>query len=895
MFRNDEQQQLFCELLEMLTQVVFRLSLNDPSYDDANKWQIDVGRVMPPVKRVGSTVAIPVSAARVSSAAGSLTGTPQSAQSVQSVQSFPSSQSVQSVRQPEAELPVAVPLNLHQSPTPVAAEPLPSLQQLSMAFLNDIPPPDTGSPLKRTAPELMTSASVIDTELSAQFGAVAFPTPPTMMPDVTSMPPPPARKFTATAAAVVATVTPTAAPAPSVTATPTPDAVIPATTTIIPPAVTTVSTSVPSSPTPTATQVDELVVVRTGKRGKRSRSRRVVDIDEGAGKSGDELQQAAATAAAEAERVRLEAEERARIEAARVKEEQARFQREQEEMKARELEEARQRAERAEEERIAEEQARAAEQERLRQDARRQAEDERIQREAELARQQAEQARIQREAKAARQLEEERLAAEKDAAQRAAAAAEKAATEKAAAERAAAAKAATLAAQAKAAADREAEAERLRQEDARQRQEEREQRDIQARQAQEAEQQAAEQQQVEAATAAAVPSAETDDSESTSIPRPVQASELDRIMERTMSRASDLSTDDELRMLREQLERTRSELALLKQQQEVAPTPPPVTTPSISENESKDNASLTLSTPSHSPSLSTLVEPVQSVSPLASPASPRGRAPSPVKIPTGEFDPTAPQLVTTVFTKRAPSEQQGKCYQCGDLLPTSVFATTRFCWYSGRHYCEKCHVFETAIIPARVLHLWDFRPQYVCTVAKDYIEFISGEPVLNVSANNPELFNKVKPLKAVRQMRERLRMMGDYILTCGRQKAELMNIIAGREYFLSYEDFYSLHDLVDVNDGSLLPKLQQIAAEYEKHIAKSCDLCQRRGHYCDFCSSKDLIYPFQTDVVSQCDKCLSYFHSNCFMEGVCVMCARRSAMKRASRKMPETSIDGVTR
>eukprot|EP00698_Gefionella_okellyi_P009528 TRINITY_DN2430_c0_g1_i3.p1 TRINITY_DN2430_c0_g1~~TRINITY_DN2430_c0_g1_i3.p1 ORF type:complete len:216 (+),score=29.28 TRINITY_DN2430_c0_g1_i3:138-785(+) len=43
--RHGEQQQLFCELLEMLTPLNFNLRLNDSDYDIASKWQTDAARI----------------------------------------------------------------------------------------------------------------------------------------------------------------------------------------------------------------------------------------------------------------------------------------------------------------------------------------------------------------------------------------------------------------------------------------------------------------------------------------------------------------------------------------------------------------------------------------------------------------------------------------------------------------------------------------------------------------------------------------------------------------------------------------------------------------------------------------------------------------------------------
>lgn len=38
----------------------------------------------------------------------------------------------------------------------------------------------------------------------------------------------------------------------------------------------------------------------------------------------------------------------------------------------------------------------------------------------------------------------------------------------------------------------------------------------------------------------------------------------------------------------------------------------------------------------------------------------------------------------------------------------------RICDYTGLYYCPTCHWNDSAPIPARILHNWDFTPSKVC-------------------------------------------------------------------------------------------------------------------------------------------------------------------------------------
>lgn len=49
-----------------------------------------------------------------------------------------------------------------------------------------------------------------------------------------------------------------------------------------------------------------------------------------------------------------------------------------------------------------------------------------------------------------------------------------------------------------------------------------------------------------------------------------------------------------------------------------------------------------------------------------------------------------------------------KCYLTG-----GVPSEARQCDYTGQYYCSTCHWNDTAIIPARVIHNWEFDPRKV--------------------------------------------------------------------------------------------------------------------------------------------------------------------------------------
>lgn len=57
------------------------------------------------------------------------------------------------------------------------------------------------------------------------------------------------------------------------------------------------------------------------------------------------------------------------------------------------------------------------------------------------------------------------------------------------------------------------------------------------------------------------------------------------------------------------------------------------------------------------------------------------------------------------------------------------------------------------MIPARVLHQWDFTEGRVSKAAKEYLLRLAKQPALCVSAINPTLFTEKLPLHHARLLR----------------------------------------------------------------------------------------------------------------------------------------------
>ncbi|XP_059657907.1 uncharacterized protein LOC132304317 isoform X2 [Cornus florida] len=62
-----------------------------------------------------------------------------------------------------------------------------------------------------------------------------------------------------------------------------------------------------------------------------------------------------------------------------------------------------------------------------------------------------------------------------------------------------------------------------------------------------------------------------------------------------------------------------------------------------------------------------------------------------------------------------------------EFVQTLGWGKPRLCEYTGQLFCSSCHTNETAILPARVLHHWDFTPYLVSQLAKSYLDSIHDQ------------------------------------------------------------------------------------------------------------------------------------------------------------------------
>ncbi|XP_067905354.1 differentially expressed in FDCP 8 homolog isoform X2 [Heterodontus francisci] len=189
-------------------------------------------------------------------------------------------------------------------------------------------------------------------------------------------------------------------------------------------------------------------------------------------------------------------------------------------------------------------------------------------------------------------------------------------------------------------------------------------------------------------------------------------------------------------------------------------------------------------------------------------------------------------------------------YRCGECRqPISlrgVPSEARMCDYTGRYYCSSCHWNDAAVIPARVIHNWDFETH--------------------------------------KKLRQDILLMKPYFITCKEaMEARLLLQLQDRQHFVENDEMYSLQDLIDIATGRLSCTLTEIHTIFAKHIKLDCERCQAKGFVCELCKEGDVLFPFDSHT-SVCQDCSAVFHRDCYYDNstTCPRCPRLS-MRRQSQ------------
>ncbi|NWU19594.1 RUBIC protein, partial [Dyaphorophyia castanea] len=253
-----------------------------------------------------------------------------------------------------------------------------------------------------------------------------------------------------------------------------------------------------------------------------------------------------------------------------------------------------------------------------------------------------------------------------------------------------------------------------------------------------------------------------------------------------------------------------------------------------------------------------------------------------------EWAPPRPQIIFNVHQaparKVAVAKQNYRCAGCGIRTDPDYIKRLRYCEYLGKYFCQCCHENAQTVIPSRILRKWDFSKYYVSNFSKDLLSKIWSDPLFNVQAINPALYQKVKALNQVRLLRIQLFHMKNMFKTCRLAKDLLDSFDTVPGHLTEDLHLYSLSDFSAIKKGDLMPRLTELLKAGSLHIDK-CMLCQAKGFICEFCQNEDdIIFPFELNKCRTCEECKACYHRSCFKSTRCPRCERLQARRELMAK-----------
>ncbi|KAK1336596.1 hypothetical protein QTO34_002630 [Cnephaeus nilssonii] len=201
-------------------------------------------------------------------------------------------------------------------------------------------------------------------------------------------------------------------------------------------------------------------------------------------------------------------------------------------------------------------------------------------------------------------------------------------------------------------------------------------------------------------------------------------------------------------------------------------------------------------------------------------------------------------ILTTLSLERGLTAQSFKCAGCQRSIGLSN-GKAKVCNYSGWYYCSSCHVDDSFLIPARVVHNWDTSKYKVSKQAKEFLEYVYEEPLIDIQQENPMLYLHAEPLATWCGCGSGSSRCARICSAAGQPfSIDFKREIFPREYLLQQIHLYSLADL------------QQVGTQRGHFISLfSLGECLCLLVSCSLCPLKEYIKSILTNV-----ECLLLFH-----------------------------------
>ncbi len=222
-------------------------------------------------------------------------------------------------------------------------------------------------------------------------------------------------------------------------------------------------------------------------------------------------------------------------------------------------------------------------------------------------------------------------------------------------------------------------------------------------------------------------------------------------------------------------------------------------------------------------------------------------------------------------------QQNFRCADCGIQVRKDKMKSFNYCEYYCKYFCRCCHIGNQSYIPAYIVNSLDFKTKYeVSKKAKNFLETIYNQPVINLESLNSSLFERTNIFSKFKKVRCKLNNCRHYINSC-RFAIDLKNLLTNQfdDFIINDQMAYSIEILFKIKQTNYFEVFKKIVNDCIEHI-KKCELCSQQGYICGICNNNELLYPFELDKVQKCDNCLTCCHKNCLKKPeLCPRCKRK--------------------
>ena len=186
-----------------------------------------------------------------------------------------------------------------------------------------------------------------------------------------------------------------------------------------------------------------------------------------------------------------------------------------------------------------------------------------------------------------------------------------------------------------------------------------------------------------------------------------------------------------------------------------------------------------------------------------------------------------------------------------------------------RYVCEDCISEEYSIIPAFILKNWNFKKYSISKKAKELLNNWYISPIIHIKSNDSTLKISFRLRQAI-ILKRKLHKIFD-LMKCENTEKFVIDTMKEYKYLVVKQNFFSMKDLCDINDYSLIYKLQGYFDLFEDHILKSCEICNYKGGNCIVCANNDVLFAYDFENVFYCDDCKAIYHKNCCSFHPCII------------------------